>query len=230
MHAPKEKICFLLLPGFAPDNYPVSAMRDKLIQLGYNAVAANFWGIDPVSDFSTLTVERCKEGIANAVAELSQQYEIVIGLGISLGGALLMEHAKSFDNLDYIISIGTPFELRNKKLISFGFIMYPLAHIYWKIVDYLKLRPTPIPAAKAMVDYLMHDFTENLEAIQTPLLLFHSKYDLVTDVAALPLYLEKIKSRYKKIIYFKKMGHTMDDNDQVILEEVDAFLQHDKHI
>ncbi len=223
-----EKTCFILLPGFAPDNYPVLELKDKLNKLGYTAVASNFWGVELVSDFSKLTSEQCKKGIADIITKLSKKYEIIIGIGISLGGALLMEHAKSFTNLDCVVSIGTPFKLKNKRLMSLGFALYPLAYIYWNILRALRLRPTPIPAARAMVDYMTVDFVKDLDKIKTPLLLIHSKHDLVTDVSVIPFFMKKISSQHKKIIYLDNISHAIGYNNDIIIQEINAFLNYEK--
>ncbi len=160
----KKDICFLLLPGFAPDAIPVLGIKAHLEEMGYNAVATNFWGNFLLQDFSKLTIENCKEGIAKQIDELSAQYTHVIGIGVSLGGALLLEYAKENNKLHCIISIGTPFELKQKFLIKVGFALYPIFLWRWKFLQRFKSqRPIPLPAAPMVARYLTGDFLKNME-------------------------------------------------------------------
>src|ERR1035437_3431620 len=128
-----NKIAFIVIPGFAPDNYPVIHLRDKLISLGYHAVAIPFWGDARIHNLSDLTIEQCEEGVANVISSLLKEYEYVIGIGISLGAALLIEYAKIHDDLSHIVSIGTPFKLKNRMIIKLLFLLYPLINLLWQI-------------------------------------------------------------------------------------------------
>lgn len=121
----KADFCFILLPGFSPDDVPVKGIKADIEKLGYAAVAANFWGVkprgghapggnDPAINLSTLTIEECKSGVTSLIDKARQKYKYVVGIGISLGGALLLEHAKEHDDLFCVVSVGTPFSIKNE--------------------------------------------------------------------------------------------------------------------
>lgn len=221
----KKDICFIVLPGFAPDSIPVEGIKKQLEDHGYAAITANFWGDSEITNFSALTIEQCKAGISQLVKNTHKKYKYVIGVGISLGGALLLEHAKRNNGLHCIVSVGTPFKLRNKFLIKLGFVIYPLLNIVWKRLQKIKeLRLTPIEAAKMVIDYLEGDFLRNLDSIQTQTLFIHSKKDLVTDYRALENFSWKISSAKKQIVYLDVNDHAIKYDCAEILNALTSFL------
>ncbi len=222
----KKDTCFLILPGFAPDAVPVLGIQKHLEDIGYSAVATNFWGNFPLKSFSHLSVENCKEGIARQVDELRNRYTQIIGIGISLGGALLLEYAKENSKLDAIISVGAPFKLKKKFLIKLGFALYPLLYIYWKMLGIRKSsRPIPIPAASMIFRYLNTDFLKNLEDISTPTLLLHSKKDYLSDYRAVDIFFEKMKMVKKQVIYLNDASHVLDYDGSLIFETASSFVK-----
>ena len=110
--------CFIILPGFAPDNMPGLHLKEILEEKGFAAIATNFYGERSVEDFSLLSIEDCQKNIADLISTSKKRYKNVFGIGISLGGALLLEYAKKENGLDAIVSIGSPFKLKNKRKIK----------------------------------------------------------------------------------------------------------------
>ncbi len=92
--------------------------------LGYATVVVNFCGDNTTTDFSKLRIEDCLRNIGALIREAKKLHPVV-GVGISLGGALLIEHAKSHSDLNCIANIGTPFRLKKSGLISVAVALAP---------------------------------------------------------------------------------------------------------
>lgn len=220
-----KEICFVLLPGFSPDNFPVLGLKRVLESLGYSVVATSFYGESKIEDFSLLAMDDCISNISKIINKASDKYEKVFGVGISLGGALLIEHAKSFDNLSGIVSVGTPFRLKWRKLISFGQWLFPAIYLFWKQLQKIqKLRLVPLGASERVIGYLEGKFLKNLKVITVPILFLHSRKDGVTDYLALEEYVPGISSKRKEIIYFENGNHVVDDNPEIIARHAIKFF------
>ncbi len=226
MNKTKSKICFVLLPGFSSDDMQALGLKKILEKSGYDAVASNFYGEKIINDFSALTTEECLNNISETINRLSDKYEQVFGIGISLGGAFLMEHAKKFDNLNGIVSVGTPFRLKKRKLISLGQWFFPLIYLFWRPLQKIqKLRLSPIGASKEIIGYLEGKFLENLRIVTVPILFLHSKKDGVADYRALEEYVPRVGSEKKEITYFKNGNHVIDDNPEIIVKHALKFFE-----
>lgn len=213
-----QKIGFILLPGFSPDVVSVLGLKKILEQRGYGAIAANFYGDIDVDDFSILRAEQCIGSVSKIINDAAKKYERVFGIGVSLGGALLLEHAKKFGNIAGITSIGTPFKLKKRVLMKLGqkavFFVYPL----WKRFQRKKeWRLFPIGAGNMVIEYLENDFLKNLELIKTPTLFLHSKKDRITDYRALAEFSLKLGAAHE-IAFFKDGNHVLDRNPELILK------------
>lgn len=220
MNSLNQKICFILLPGFSPDVVSVLGLKRILEQRGYDAIAANFYGDIDVSDsdFSILRAEQCVRSVSKIINDAAKKYERVFGIGVSLGGALLLEHAKKFGNITGITSIGTPFKLKKRFLMRLGqkavFFVYPLWKRFQKKKEW---RLFPIGAGNMIIEYLENDFLKNLELIKTPTLFLHSKKDRITDYLALSEFSSKISTKYE-IAFFENGNHVLDRNPELILK------------
>lgn len=220
----KSKIHFILVAGFSSDNQEVLGLKNILEGMGYSVSAVSFYGTEVINDFTYLTERGCIAHIAKVVRDVSRKYEKVFGIGISLGGALLLEHAKENSNLDGIVSIGTPFRLRNKRLMNFGRIAFPVLYPIWKRLQKIEsLRLWPLGVAPVMVDFMEKTFLENLENINVPVLFLHSRRDGVTDYLALEEYLPKISSAKKEVIFFKNGNHVISYNPLIAREAFNFF-------
>jgi esterase/lipase len=225
MSSSHQKTCFILLPGFAPDYSPVLALKRTLEKYGYAVTATNFFGDIIVEDFKKLSIQECQENISDIINRATLKYDRVIGIGVSLGGALLLEHAKTKNNLYGIVSIGTPFKLKYRQLMSIGEFLLPTMYPIWKHFEKFKhLRLLPIGAGPAVIRYLENRFLQKLENIQIPVLFLHSKKDLVTDYRALPEFSEKISSKHKDIILSENGSHVIDHDPKYIFEHLAHFF------
>ncbi len=223
-HIPQ--ICFVLLPGLAPDNVPVLRLSKVLEGRGYAVVASNFFGDMPVDDFSNLTTRQCSDAISDIIQTAKTKHEKVIGIGLSLGGALLLEHAKKHNNLDGIISIGTPLKLKSRPLISVGLAVIPFIYPLWRRLQrYKRLRLLPIGAANMVIGYIEKEFAQNLESITTPTLLLHSKNDWVSDYNAMPALMDDLSSKIKELIILNNGGHVIESDADLIVHHAEALLK-----
>jgi carboxylesterase len=222
----KNKIHFVLIAGFSADHMEAVEMKYILEEKGYSAEAISFYGRNYIDDFTHLTLVECLRNISEAINEKAKKYDAVYGIGISLGGALLLEYAKKFSNLKGIVSIGTPVKLSNRKLLAAGQKIIPLIYPVWRRLQKIKqLRLNPIGATKIVINYLEDDLPKNLEKINIPVLLIHSKKDLVSDYRALPDFLEKIKSEKKKIIFSDSGNHVINNDSELIIKYALDFFE-----
>jgi len=220
-----EKICFILIAGFAPDNIPVMGLKKALQKKGFDAIASGFFGKEDFEDFESLTATGCVENIAKIIKDAQRSHDKVIGIGISLGGAFLLEYAKTRHDLDGIISIGTPFRLKNMRLIKIARFLFPLFYPVWKRLQRIKrLRLVPIGAGIMMVEYLQNVFTVGLESVDVPVLFMHSRKDVVTDAAAVEEFVIRISSEKKQCVYFNNGNHVIDNNPELIIKHAFEFF------
>lgn len=215
--------CFFLVPGFGPDVLPVRLLGERLEGLGFPVVVSNFWGDMPVGDFAALSMEECATGIAAGLARTRVEHPRVVGIGISLGGALLMECAKTGSHLDYIVSIGTPLKLRNRWLFSGIVWSYPVLAPVWRTLAKIRsLRIPPMEAAGAVMRFLEGGFLRDLHTIRTPLLLLHSRRDFITQYSAAMEFAEHFPSR--NLILFEDGDHVLDYNIERIIQTILAHV------
>src|ERR1700735_5355596 len=193
MREPPLDACFIVLPGLAPDPLSVVPLKTYLEEEGYAAAVTNFCGDNTTTDFSKLTIEECLEKIGALIREAKKKHAIVVGIGISLGGALLIEHAKTHTDLDYIASIGTPFRLKKSGLIRLALPIAPAIHAVWKFFQpSQRRRPLPVEALPMAMDFFEGRFLKNLDKVKSPILFMHSKTDPATDYKAMLAYAKKI--------------------------------------
>lgn len=220
-----QQTCFILLPGFSPDHIPVLALKEALEKRGYTAIASSFFGDAVFENFSKLSIQQCHENVSCLINNTAQKYQRVIGIGVSLGGALLLEHAKTNKNLHGIVSIGTPFRLKYRSLMRIGEMLIPVVYPIWKKLERHKmLRLLPIGAGPVVISYLENEFLENLDQVKTPSLFFHSKKDLVTDYTALPPFVSKLSSERTQTILSENGNHVIDHDPEFIFDRLAHFF------
>jgi esterase/lipase len=218
-------ICFLILPGLAPDPQSLEPMQEYFEEQGYTAVLADFWGDGPVPEFRSLTIDQCLAGIDVAVKKLRKKHSVVFGIGVSLGGALLIEYAKTHDGIDYIASIGTPFRLRRPHLVSLGITYAPFLHPLWKLIwPPQRSRPLPIAAGRMATDFFKGRFPLRLDSIKTPILFLHGKKDPLADYRAVYEFARRFTNAPIEIATFEKGGHEIDYDPAMIKDDVFRFL------
>ena len=142
MNINNSKTYFILVSGFSADHVEAIKLQKSLHKLGFSADPISFYGEKYINDFTYLEIADCIKNISDFINKKSEQYENVYGIGISLGGALLLEHAKSNHNLKGIASIGTPFKIVNSNQIRFGLIFLPLFYFIWKRLQEIKFFTT----------------------------------------------------------------------------------------
>jgi esterase/lipase len=225
MKIDNSKICFVLIAGFSSDSQQIWKLGDVLKLAGYSVAIGSFYGETEVDDFAALTERECINNISALINKAANNFERVYGIGISLGGALLLEYAKKEDGLSGIVSVGTPFLLRNISWIRFGMKFFPIIYPAWKHLQRIKkLRLSPIGAVAMAVNYMEGKFLENLDKITTPTLFLHSKKDTVTDYRVLEKYVSLLSAAKHKTIYFNNGNHVIDDNPMLIVKHTADFF------
>jgi esterase/lipase len=222
----KAKIHFVLVAGLSSDHLEAMGLKESLGKKGLSAEAISFYGEGYMDDFTDLKIADCVANVSGFINRCVDRYEAVFAIGISLGGSLLLEHAKRSDNLKGIASIGTPFKLKNKAWIKFGQFFLPLIYLFWKPLQKIKrLRLNPLGATDMVMEYLEGDSRKNLDAIKTPVLLLHSKKDPVSDYKVLPEYLNLLTSEKKNIKYFDNGNHIIDHDPDLVVKYILDFFE-----
>lgn len=221
----KPKIHFVLIAGFSADNLEAEKLKKNLEKEGFSADAISFYGEGYRDDFSGMTISECMKNVSRAINDACEKYPTVYGIGISLGGSLLLEHAKKYANLKGIAGVGVPFKLRKIKLIRLGQKFIPIILPLWNHLQKIKkLRLSPVGAVNMTIEYLEGDALKNLNHIKTPVLLIHSKKDPVSDYQALPKFFNIIPSIKKKIIFFDNGNHVVDHDFSLVAKHALDFF------
>jgi len=223
--ADKSKIHFVLIAGLSSDHKEAYGLKTSLKNQGYSAYAISFYGKDYRDDFTDLTAKECIDNISTYINECCEQYDEVYGIGISLGGALLLEHAKTNTNLKGIVSIGTPFKLNKRRIISIAQFLLPLFYPIWRRLQKIKrLRLSPVGAGNAMINYMENEFLQRLDRVQTPVLFLHSKKDRVSDWTVLEENVARLTGAHTEIEYFKNGRHVIDHDPDLVVQMALDFL------
>lgn len=139
---------------------------------------------------------------------------------------MLLEYAKTQSGLKGIVSIGTPFKLRKRKLISIAQFFLPIFYPVWRRLQRIKrLRLSPVGAGNEMINYMETEFLQDLEKVKTPVLFLQSKKDKVTDWYALEENFGKIGSDIKEIEYFHNGRHVIDHDPDLVTDMSLEFLK-----
>jgi esterase/lipase len=226
MTTDKSKIHFVLIAGFSSDHKEAYGLKHSLMKLGYSAYAISFYGKDYIDDFTNVTKEQCIANVCQYIDDCCDQYDEVYGIGISLGGSLLLEYAKNKSRLKGMVSIGTPFKLKKRGLISIAQFLLPIFYPVWRRLQKIKkLRLSPVGAGKEMIGYMENEFLLNLDKVKTPVLFLQSKKDKVTDWHALEDNFAKVGSPIKEIEYFHNGRHVIDHDPDLVRDMSLEFLK-----
>jgi esterase/lipase len=209
-----EKICFAILPGFAVSSMPVTPVENYIRSKGYLVYSSNYWGDGKVEDFSKLSVEDCIEGIHAFIQSVKTKTDYkVIGLGVSLGGALYIEYAKKYNDLDYIVSIGTPFKLKNRVIISIAGFILPFFKYFWRNSPGMVI----LNSSTMVLDFFKGPLLLDLDKIKTPILFLHSKQDNITYFSALMKNIPKFVNARTHLVVFENKDHVINYDAKAIL-------------
>jgi esterase/lipase len=221
----KSRIHFVLVAGFSSDHLEALKVKGKLEDIGFSANAISFYGKEYRDNFSGMTAAECIGNVSEVINDACEKYAAVFGVGISLGGSFLLEHAKRHNNLKGIVGIGVPFKLRKTKLLHLGQKFLPIILLIWNHLQKIKkLRLSPIGAANTVIEYLEGEALKNLAEVKTPILFIHSKKDPVSDYQAIPEFLNIISSTQKKIIFFENGNHVVNhDFNSMMKHTLDFF-------
>lgn len=226
MNSDRSKIHFVIIAGFSSDHKEAMELKECLQIMGFSADAVSFYGREYRNDFSGITVSECIENVFRIINEASEKYEMVFGIGISLGASFLLEYAKNYDKLKGIVGVGVPFKLRKIRLMHLGQKFFPIILPVWKRLQKIKkLRLSPLGAANMVIGYLEGDAIKNLGRVKTPVLLIHSKKDPVSDYKAIPELLEVISGTKKKIIFFDNGDHVVDHDFKAVARLALEFFE-----
>lgn len=221
----ESKAHFVLVAGLSSDHQEPLGLKACLEKRGYTADAISFYGDGYIDDFTDLRIEDCIANVSAHINRCTEHSGTVYGVGISLGGTLLIEHAKRFDNLAGIASIGTPYELKSKRSVAFGRRLIPFAYPVWRRLQKVKrLRLLPLGVVARMLDYLATGAHMRLAAVRTPVVLLHSKEDQVSDYRALPMLLDALSSERKEIRFFENGNHVINHDPDLVIRSVLEFF------
>jgi esterase/lipase len=216
----KEDICFILVPGFDYDAEPVSRLDTYLRRQGYATRPTSFWGDGPM-DFSKLDMEECLEGLRRVIAETAMEYSYVIGIGTSLGAAMLLDCAKGDTSLSAVVSIGAPFRLKFRRTLRMLIrTIYPILRKWWTFAGI----NSKWLAGKQVVKYLDGVFQENIDQVKIPVLFLQSTRDMVALRQAIEEYFSIFGAKAKKNVYVRGVNHSFWGHEAIVYKEFSEFL------
>jgi len=86
------------------------------------------------------------------------------------------------------------------------------------------LRLLPLGFAPLMIHYFEHEFLQQMEKINSPILLLHSKNDSITFSSAVPDFFRQISSNKKELIFSENGGHAIDYDTEFIFQKTAKFF------
>lgn len=216
-----EKICFAILPGFAVSSMPVAPVENYIRSKGYLVYSSNYWGDGKVEDFSKLSVDECIEGIHAFIQSVKAQTDHkIIGMGVSLGGALYIEYAKRYNDLDYIVSIGTPFKLKNGVPIAIANFLIPFIKYFWRNSPDMVI----LDSSGMVIDFFKGPLLKDLDKVKTPILFLHSKQDGITYFSALIKNIPKFVNAKTHLVVFENKDHVINYDAKAILFSISESI------
>ncbi|MCP4726980.1 MAG: alpha/beta fold hydrolase [bacterium] len=165
--------------------------------------------------------------------KLRDKYKKVFVVGISLGGAIALQLATKFD-VDAVIALASgtrPGDWRLPMLPFFKWIiksMKKTKNAYARGPERKRFayEYNPIASTGELVKLYNH-LEKNLSSVKAPLLLVHSKDDIIVPYPNTDIILKNVSSSNVKLVSLEKAGHiiTLSEDQDTIHKEVLEFIE-----
>jgi len=228
------EVSCLLLHGYTSSPSDMRPLGEFLAEKGY-AVSCPLL---PGHGTSIQDLGRCVwRDWYNAVEEewnrLNQNHRKVFLIGLSMGGSLGL-HLAAHNKVDGVVTLASGIKLADWRLPMLPFVKRFVRNVKKTHNSYARgpnrrrfaYEYNPTHATSELVKFYNH-LKEDLPEISAPLLLIHSKNDIIIHFKNTEMVTSRVRSTSVKVVALEKAGHiiTHSKEKEVIHREVAAFIQ-----
>lgn len=241
---PGNRVDCLLIHGFSGSPSEMRLMGERLAKIGWSihGVLLSGHGTTPEQMAKTSWEDWAKD-VEAGVKKLRESCDIVIGVGLSMGGLLAL-YLGTLGIIDGLVTMNAPMVLADRRT-RFARFVRP----FMKYVGKPKSAPRvmksksslPIPESKVErfvyeripVDSLIslnrgiRQVRSKLHTIKCPALLMQSTKDLTVNPISIEIIKKRIEQVNPDVLYWEKSGHilTLGPEREAVILKVHEFLQ-----
>ena len=218
---PGNRVGCLLIHGFTGTPYEMRELGERLAAQGYTVLGPVLAGHATCLD--DLQATRWRDwyaSVATAYDELREQCDVVIPIGLSLGG-LLGLHLAAHRHVDGVVAVSPPFGLRNPlipffRIFPFLFDLIPYVHKNPKNDDtqdpsirakHPEYTSNPTRCAASLIFEFLPHLENDLRDVRAPALLIQSRGDRAIAPDSITQFHTRLGSIEKEIVWLEKSGH-----------------------
>lgn len=228
----------LLLHGWTATPYELRRLAVYLNEKGYTVYGPILRGHGTFpEDLENVKYQDWIEDARAAYLNLKKEYQKVFIGGTSMGASITLCLAKEFKDIDGIILMATPYEIRLEKIIALGVRILCYFKGYRKkiypptfgsrntITRIISYQTYPIKNALELAS-LVEFSRDNLEKIEQPCFIMQSLSDHIVTRSSMVIIYNKISSVNKKKKYIKKSYHTFisDIKNEYVFSDILDFI------
>lgn len=228
------RIGVLLCHGFTGSPASMRPWGEHLAALGYAVSVPRLPGHGTVvADMLPTRFSDYSSAIEDAYVDLSAQCDVVVAIGLSMGGTLVLQLAEDHPEIIGIILVNAAIASTNKQLLLLPLLKHFIGtfpaisnDIKKTGVDERGYPRTPLKALASVVD-AWGPIRANLGAVTCPALIFRSAEDHVVDLSSARIILEGLGSKDKTEIVLTSSYHvaTLDHDAPEIFDKSAAFIE-----
>jgi len=252
-HEHKADVAVILFHGMTGSPFEMKAMAKALFKAGYDVFAECLCG-HGTSEITIKEVKWTdwREQALRQTRELAKKYKEVYLAGLCMGAALALctVISERIENVKGIIAISTTLFFDGWAIPKYKFLMpiglhtiiryyytYPESesyglkneHIRKKIIG-LQKKSTAMDNYPLSCTYellkLAKYVTKNLEKVDLPILIFHSKEDNLTSTKSAEIVYNNISSKQKEYVELENSYHlvVLDNDKEFVFEKSIEFI------
>lgn len=223
--------CVILVHGWTSTPYEMRVLGEQLHEEGFSVDAPLLSGHGAQPELlEYITWEQWVTDVEKAYDRVKKQYKKVYVGGMSMGGNLALHVAAKNADVNGIILMSTPYDMRFEKLglctarMTHKFTNYKKKYYprLWKaqpsITQLISYQYYPLSSAfeafKAIKQSLVH-----LKKIHQPIFLIQPEYDHLVSRRSILKFYKSVSSQKKEMRYVKKANHNFMGNG----EHMDVF-------
>ncbi len=235
---PAGKTGCLLIHGISASPQQFRAMGEHLADKGITTLGVRLEGHGTmIDDLHSCIYQDWIESAEEGLARLKEHCSSVFCAGLSMGGIITMRLARLHPkDIKGAVVMCSPYKMRNPKFLAVPLLKYFIK----KIPTGPRAISDPIPVE---VKYLYHSIPavhqliklmavvrRDLPLIKQPVLIFGGRLDWVVDSRDPGLYLEKIGSEHKELIWLENSEHVavLDYDRETIYQKTLEFINKHK--
>lgn len=226
-------VCCLLLHGYTGSPSEMRPLGEFLAQHGY-AVSCPLLpghGTSP-QDLNQCIWRDWYNAVNNEWNRLKQKHRKVFIIGLSMGGALAMYLAVNY-KVDGVVTLASGVKLADWRLPMLPFVRRITSKIKKTRNSYARgpnrvrfaYEYNPTQSTQELVNFYRH-LKEELQNVSAPMLIIHSRDDIIVRYENTSIILSLIRSTDTKVITLEKAGHiiTLSDDKEKIHREALEFI------